>query len=94
VLEGVTRRTVLELAAEDRLRPQVRPVSEDELRRATELFATSTAGGVMPITSLDGEAVGDGTVGAVTRRLRDRYWAAHSDPRYVTAVDYDAPVRT
>lgn len=52
------------------------------------MFATSTAGGVMPITSLDGEQVGDGRVGPVTRRLRDLYWEAHEDPRYITKIDY------
>ena len=60
-------------------------------RRGSELFATTTAGGVMPITRLDGEPVGSGEPGAVTRRLRERYWAAHDDPRFATPIDY-APV--
>jgi branched-chain amino acid aminotransferase len=41
----------------------------------------------MPITHLDGEPVGDGAVGPVTRRLRDRYWEIHDDARYATPVD-------
>jgi branched-chain amino acid aminotransferase len=89
-LEGITRKTVMELAAEDGLPVDACTLSEAEFRRGDELFATTTAGGVMPITSLDGEPVGDGAVGPVTRRLRDRYWAAHSDPRYITPVDYSA----
>lgn len=88
VLLGVTRRTVLELAAEHGITSAVEPVPVDSLYTAAELFATSTAGGVMPITSLDGEPVGDGSVGPLTRRLRDLYWAAHSDPMYATPVDY------
>jgi branched-chain amino acid aminotransferase len=88
VLEGITRMTILELAAEDDPRPEAVALSEEQLRRATEVFATSTAGGVMPVVSLDGEAVGDGRPGPVTRRLRARYWAAHADPRYATTVDY------
>jgi branched-chain amino acid aminotransferase len=87
-LEGITRRTVLELAAEQGLAAETIPIPERVFRSATELFATSTAGGVMPITRLDGEPVGDGGVGSVTRRLRDRYWEIHDDPRYATAVDY------
>jgi branched-chain amino acid aminotransferase len=47
----------------------------------------------MPITSLDGELIGDGSPGPVTRRLRDRYWAAHSDERYITPVGYGSEVR-
>jgi branched-chain amino acid aminotransferase len=42
----------------------------------------------MPITSLDGEAVGDGAIGPVTRRLRELYWQVHGDPRYITPIDY------
>jgi len=90
-LEGITRRTVLELAAEQGMATEVRPMSEDELRGADELFATSTAGGVMPITKLDGEPLGEGRPGPLTTRLRDAYWAAHEDPRFTVAVDYDAP---
>jgi branched-chain amino acid aminotransferase len=89
-LQGITRKTVMELASEQGLEVEAKEISEEEFRRGTELFATTTAGGVMPITSLDGEPVGDGRVGQVTRRLRDAYWAAHEDPRYITPVDYGA----
>ena len=87
-LHGITRKTVMELASEQGLEVEAKEIPEDQFRRGTELFATTTAGGVMPITSLDGEPVGDGKVGPVTRRLRDAYWAAHEDPRYITPVDY------
>lgn len=91
VLEGVTRRTVLELAAAEGIDAEIRSITEREFRDADELFACSTAGGVMPITSVDGRPVGDGSVGRVTERLRKLYWAAHDDPRYVTPIDYRAP---
>ena len=48
------------------------------LYRAAELFLTSTAGGVMPVTTLDGQPVGDGRPGPVTTALRDAYWALHT----------------
>ncbi len=89
-LEGITRRTILELAAEQGIRAEAVELPEGVFRRGTELFATTTAGGVMPITELDGEPVGAGGVGPVTRRLRERYWEIHSDPRYTTPVDYPA----
>ena len=92
MLEGITRRTVLELADREGIAAASVALSEEEFRRATELFATTTAGGVMPITSLDGEPVGDGRVGPVCRRLRTLYWQAHEDPRYVTAIDYGAAI--
>ena len=87
-LEGITRRTVIELAEREGIPVAEVTLPEAEFRRGEELFATTTAGGVMPITSLDGRPVGDGSVGRLTRRLRDLYWAAHEDPRYITPVDY------
>jgi branched-chain amino acid aminotransferase len=87
-LEGITRRTVLELAEREGIPAQSVLLPEETFKSGAELFATSTAGGVMPIVSLDGEAVGDGTAGPVTRRLRELYWQAHRDPRYITPVDY------
>lgn len=89
VLEGVTRRTVMELAGQEAIAAHVVTLPEEALRRASELFATSTAGGVMPITKLDGEPIGDGTPGPITRRLHDLYWAAHEDPRYTTPIAYE-----
>lgn len=86
VLLGVTRRTILELADKHRIATAVQPLPAGSLADAAELFATSTAGGVMPITSLDGKPVGDGGVGPLTRRLRELYWAAHGDPGYSTPV--------
>jgi branched-chain amino acid aminotransferase len=86
VLEGITRQTVLELARAEGIDVSESAISGSDLRSATELFATSTAGGVMPITLLDGEPVGDGAVGAVTRLLRERYWAAHTRADLITRV--------
>lgn len=89
-LQGITRRTVLELAEREGIPAKAAPISEAAFHTAIELFGTSTAGGVMPIISLDGRPLGDGTPGPVTRRLRDRYWEAHKDPRYTSPVEYDA----
>ena len=88
VLEGITRRTVLEIATELGLAARVGPVTADEIRAASEVFLTSTAGGVMPVATLDGAAVGAGRMGPLTRRIREAYWAWHSDPRWTTPVRY------
>lgn len=77
VLDGITRRTVLELAGELGLPVEERPVPVEEARAADEIFLSSTAGGVMPVTVLDGEPVGEGRPGPVTGRLREAYWQAH-----------------
>ncbi len=89
VLEGITRRTVIELAAEHGILLEQRAVPAEEVRRADEVFVTSTAGGIMPVTEVDGERVGDGAAGPVTLRLREAYWELHDDPRFATPIQYD-----
>ncbi len=86
VLEGITRRTVLELCAELALPAHAAALPADSLRAADEVFITSTAGGVMPVTRIDGRPVGDGRPGPVFRRLHDLYWEKHRDPAWTTPV--------
>ncbi len=88
VLEGVTRRTVLDLAADRHLPARLGSLSVEQLRSAEEVFMTSTAGGVMPVATVDGSPIGDGRPGPVTMELRTAYWDAHSDPRWATPVSY------
>jgi branched-chain amino acid aminotransferase len=81
---------VIEIARADGVQVKVGDLPVDDLYRATELFLTSTAGGVMPVATLDGRPVGDGGPGPLTMRIRDRYWAMHRDPRYTQEVGYPA----
>jgi branched-chain amino acid aminotransferase len=90
-LAGVTRRSVIELASDAGDLVQEGRLTADDLRRAAEVLITSTAGGIMPVTLIDGHPVGPGTPGPRTTRLRDRYWARHQDPRFSTPVRYDDP---
>ena len=89
VLHGITRRTAIELAQGLNIQTRIAPVGLDVLKCADEIFITSTAGGIIPVTTLDTEPVGDGSPGPVTMRLRELYWQAHSDPKYAVPVDYD-----
>lgn len=91
VFEGMTRRTVIELAREAGIACEIRPVSADELRGADEIFITSTAGGIMPVTELDGRIYGNGRPGPVTSRIHDLYWGRKEDGWLCTAVDYTDP---
>jgi branched-chain amino acid aminotransferase len=88
VLEGITRRTVLDIAAESATPAHVGPVPLSVLYEAEEIFLTSTAGGVMPVAELDDRPVGDGGVGAQTKRIQRTYWDWHEDPRFTRSVDY------
>ncbi|AJD43889.1 aminotransferase protein (plasmid) [Rhizobium gallicum bv. gallicum R602sp] len=88
VLPGITRQTVFDLCRQTELGVTAADLTRDELKQADEVFITSTAGGIMPVTQVDGLAIGDGRVGDLTRQLMDLYWQKHSDPAWSTAVAY------
>jgi branched-chain amino acid aminotransferase len=89
VLEGITRKTVVELAARMNIDCRLTKVPVADMRKADEVFISSTAGGIMPVRSIDKVAVGDGAPGPVTMRLREMYWKLHEDPVYSTPVRYE-----
>jgi branched-subunit amino acid aminotransferase/4-amino-4-deoxychorismate lyase len=88
VLEGVTRLTAMRIARSEGWEVRMDDVRVSSLYDADEIFLSSTAGGIMPITILDDHPVGGGQVGPVTRRIWERYWDLHSDPDLSFAVDY------
>ena len=88
VLEGVTRASVLELLGREDLQVKQESLPAATARAADEIFITSTAGGVMPVTRISNELVGDGKPGSLTARLNDGYWAMHDDPGLNVEVDY------
>ena len=88
VLEGITRQTVVELSAKLNIDCRLTKMPANTLREADEVFITSTAGGIMPVRSIDGSPVGDGASGPVTVRLKEMYWKLHDDPAYTTPVRY------
>ena len=71
--EGITRATVLELAAREALPHAVRDWSQAELYRAEEAFCTGTMGELAAITEVDGRPIGDGRPGPLTGRLAELY---------------------
>ncbi|TIT37242.1 MAG: branched-chain amino acid transferase [Mesorhizobium sp.] len=88
VLPGITRRTVFDLCSEAGLSATAMDVSVAMLRGADEVFITSTAGGIMPVTEIDGAEIADGKVGPITSRLMALYWQKHDDPAWSTPVNY------
>lgn len=86
VLEGITRRTAIELALKRGLLVEERNIQADEIYKADEAFATSTAGGIMPITRIDNAPVGDGRAGQITKRLIEAYWEKHNHSDWTVAV--------
>lgn len=73
ILHGITRAVVLTLARERQIAIEERPFTVEEAKDAAEAFITSASTFVLPVVGIDGETVGDGTPGPITRRLREIY---------------------
>ncbi len=73
ILHGITRAAVLRFANEAQMRVEERSFTVEEAQAADEAFVTSASAFVMPVVSLDGVSLGDGTPGRVAKRLREIY---------------------
>jgi branched-chain amino acid aminotransferase len=87
LLEGITRRTVFDLAKELGLKAEAADLGPDELRNAPEAFMSSTAGGIFPVTRVDDKPLGNGAPGITTGQIRSRYWEKRRAGWHGTKVD-------
>ena len=73
ILGGVTRSVVLDLAREAGIEVVERAFTVDEALAAREAFLTSTSSLVLPVTSIDGQVIGNGRPGSITAHLLELY---------------------
>ena len=73
ILHGITRNSVLRYAEEAQMEIEERPFSVKEVLAADEAFITSASTFVMPVVEIDGEPIGEGRPGRVSKRLREIY---------------------
>ena len=73
-LEGITRETVMQIAAECGYEVREKRITRDEVYVADEAFFTGTAAEVTPIRELDGRTIGNGGRGPVTEKLQTLYF--------------------
>jgi len=73
-LDGITRKTIIQLAEERGYPVREKRITRDELYIADEAFFTGTAAEVMPIRELDGRIIGAGKRGPVTEQLQAVYF--------------------
>ncbi|WP_413738554.1 D-amino-acid transaminase [Sodalis sp. RH21] len=73
LLPGITRGALLVLVKEHGLQREERAFSLEEAKNAAEAFVTSSTSFIYPVVTLDGQPIGDGTPGPLTRRLRQLY---------------------
>jgi branched-chain amino acid aminotransferase len=74
ILAGITRATVIALAAEEGIPLVEAPITRDQLYLADEVFLTGTAAEVTPVREIDHRKIGNGARGPLTERLQQRYF--------------------
>jgi len=82
ILDGVTRRSIVQIAGDLGYQVVERPIAPSELTLAEEVFLTGTAAELVPVREVDGHVLGD--PGEVTRQLQERY----EDALYGRAEEY------
>jgi branched-chain amino acid aminotransferase len=91
LLEGINRQTILEIIGDLKIPYKVRTVDMTELYTADEVFVCGTSSFIAPVTNIDARVIGDGTLGTVTKRLRDIYKAVQNNEdvlstKYITRL--------
>ena len=71
--EGITRATVMEICAAEKIRCVETDLSVADIYSANEMFCTGTMGELAAVTRLDNRQIGDGQVGPITKRLSGLY---------------------
>ncbi|MEM9737423.1 MAG: aminotransferase class IV, partial [Pseudomonadota bacterium] len=89
-LEGITRQTMIDLAAEMDLATEIRALPFDEFTQADEVFTATTGGGPAPVVEVDGRIFSNGAPGATSRALIEAYHARRLDPAFRTEISYQS----
>ncbi len=88
VLLGITRQTVMDICKNIGLSCYARAITPEELKNADEVFITSTAGGVMPVTKVNHELIKDGKVGIISDVIIKNYWNMHFQGEWSFPITY------
>jgi branched-chain amino acid aminotransferase len=59
-----------------------------ELQNANEVFTATTAGGIVPVTRVDGRILGNDAAGEVTQKILNTYWDLHTRSELNTEINY------
>ncbi len=76
ILKGTTRTRILALCAEAGIEATEARVTPKDLEAADEIFISSSVRGILPVVAIDGQAVGEGRIGPLTRRIYELFEAA------------------
>jgi D-alanine transaminase len=73
ILAGITRAVLIDALAAMQLSLEERAFTPLEAKQAAEAFVTASSQIVMPVVMIDGQSIGDGKPGTITRRLREQF---------------------
>jgi branched-chain amino acid aminotransferase len=85
-LHGITRKSVLELCKAMGIDAEVAPLPRALLENADEVFAATTAGGVMPVSRVGSHILGNDRPGPISLTLKQAYWQRHEEGWHRTPV--------
>lgn len=88
VLEGITRKISLELCASLGFEVTEKDITVSELLDADEVFATTTGGGLIPITQINQHTYSNNAPGEMTLALKATYWEWHQDSAMSEVIVY------
>ena len=88
ILEGISRKTVMEICVELNIPCNATNITQDELLNADEVFTATTAGGLTPVTKINNNIFGNDAIGPITATILKTYWAWHSQESLIERIDY------
>ena len=88
MLEGISRKTVLEICEESSIPCAVADISKDEFMNAEEIFTATTAGGLVPVTRVNGRIFGNDVIGPTTAKILQTYSDWHKRKDLAVKVCY------
>ena len=89
MLEGISRKTVFEICAELGIPCEATDVQKDEFINASEVFIATTAGGLVPVTRVNGRIMGNDVIGPTTAKILQTYWDWHGRKDLALKVHYN-----
>jgi branched-chain amino acid aminotransferase len=86
-LEGITRKSVFELCDDLGIQYRIRAISAAEVLDADEIFLSTTAGGIMPASRINGRIMGNDRPGPISMKLRETFWKRRAEGWHATSVE-------
>ncbi len=88
-LEGISRRTIIEIASELNFKVEERSLPYSEFMNADEVFLSSSGGGVIPLTRVDDRIFANESIGPITEKFHKNYWNSVELKKFRTNINYN-----